>query len=82
VSFLNSLLGSSLGVYDIIGVSNYRGAFSSLAYDGLGGWLFGQLRYTVNGVQLAVVLPEPGSYALLLAGLGALGWSTRRRKRT
>ena len=34
---------------------------------------------TVNGLVLSAAVPEPETYALMLAGLGALGWLTRRR---
>lgn len=34
---------------------------------------------TANDVTLAMPIPEPGSYAMMLLGLGALGWMGRRR---
>ena len=42
--------------------------------DGFGIWP------TVNDLHLSVAaVPEPGTYAMLLAGLGLLGWTARRR---
>lgn len=35
---------------------------------------------TVDNVTVAAVVPEPETYAMMLAGLGALGFMSRRRK--
>ena len=38
--------------------------------------------FGANGVDLNVAaVPEPETYAMLLAGLGAMGWAARRKKR-
>ena len=34
---------------------------------------------TVDNVTVAAVVPEPETYAMMLAGLGALGLMNRRR---
>ena len=47
-----------------------------LDLDGLGGFTVD--RTTLN--VLAVPVPEPHSYALLVAGLGLLGFAARRKK--
>jgi PEP-CTERM motif len=36
--------------------------------------------FGVDGVTVAAAVPEPESYAMMLAGLGALGFVARRRK--
>lgn len=43
------------------------------------GTVFGQYQIQANAIQ---AVPEPESYALLLAGLGLVGFVARRRKQT
>lgn len=62
---------ATAGTYRLeFGVTNWddRAFESGLAFDGV----------TVGGVPLPV--PEPGTYAMLLAGLGLLGFAARRKQ--
>ena len=56
--------------------SAYAAANSASTYAGTGTWRFDMV--TVNGTAIAAV-PEPKNYAMLLAGLGLMGFIARRR---
>lgn len=57
--------------------TNYSGVFTG---GGDGGGLCTDLTCLGGGGGGTPPIPEPGTYALLLAGLGVVGWSVRRRR--
>jgi hypothetical protein len=59
-------------VQDIAGISIYN--------DDAGGIGFDNLKHDVRSDVPTPTVPEPETYALMLAGLGAVAWIARRRK--
>jgi hypothetical protein len=50
-----------------------------LAYEDGTDWDYNDMAVKVESITAAI--PEPETYALMLAGLGAVGWMSRRRKK-
>ena len=67
-------LGFSGGGFDEVRVRDSNGFTSSLND--------GQLNaLAIDSIKTVGAVPEPETYALLLAGLGAVGWVARRKQR-
>jgi autotransporter-associated beta strand protein len=80
ISFLDGFLG--VGLYDLIDFDSFSGAFSGFAFNGLSPSFAANVVFGADGVALSVTaVPEPETYALMLMGLGVVGWMSRRRKR-
>jgi len=81
----------SLAVGDVVtildSVGDLSGSFANVVLSGFATGAFNVIYDSVaDRVQLQVTeavtsaVPEPGSYALLLAGMGVLGWLARRQR--
>ena len=68
--------------YDGTLVGDFGVDLSSLPdISGLGLTWYIDTTTVANQVGLAVVIPEPSTWALMLTGLGLVGWMARRRRR-
>lgn len=72
-SSLGSLLVDATGRSDLLGTFTFTGSVASLEWKGASSQIS---TMTVS----AVPIPEPETYAMLLAGLGLLGFVARRSK--
>jgi hypothetical protein len=62
-----------------LGAGSYTLTVNAVVQNAIG--LFNTSVYYGGSITtLAAAIPEPGTYALMLAGLGALGWVARRRR--
>jgi hypothetical protein len=78
--YYGETFGPAVGGFTTLSVSNAYialsatgGVFSSISSQP-------QNKLEVSLVAVPVPVPEPETYAMMLAGLGALGWLARRRR--
>jgi hypothetical protein len=75
-------VGDVVTILDSVG--DLSGSFASVTLNGFASGAFSVVYDTVNDkvdllvTQAVTSVPEPGSYALLLAGLGVIGWFAKR----
>ncbi len=70
--------GTSAFLYHLVAGNAYT--FVTTGYDAT---TFGAFTDTISGpgaIVAAITVPEPGMFALLMVGAGAMGWRTRRRQ--
>jgi len=81
--WVNPVLGAALGAPDASGsFRNFASSFSgiTLAYGDNRPFVFDELRIGSSYAAVATPVPEPGSLALLLAGVAAVGVAARRSR--
>ncbi len=74
---LSPASGSSIVGYEGNGVIKFTGTFTDIRFTTPNyEYYYG----ATIGVSEVAAVPEPSSYAMLVAGLGLLGWAMRRRQ--
>ncbi len=75
---------AGLGYLNFVGAIDTTNTFNKVTFygDGFGEYLVagGTIRYATLGIGSVPSVPEPETYAMLLAGLSLVGFATRRRK--
>jgi len=82
-SLLSSVL-STLNSFAIPSTAELNALWMTNLADGNTNWLAfagAEARYSLDSFSVISSIPEPQNYALLLAGLGLLGFAARRRQR-
>ena len=80
IVFLNGYIPAPGTSFDLMSYSNVLGSFDTTRITGIGG-TSESFAFGPNGMSLTInPVPEPETYAMLLAGLGLLGFVARRKK--
>lgn len=88
VAFWNGFSATAGDSFDIMSATNLTGSFDTFNLAALGAGLVWDVDYLYDQdvagtdyLRLSVqAVPEPEAYAMMLAGLGLVGWAARRRK--
>ncbi|WP_041392125.1 PEPxxWA-CTERM sorting domain-containing protein [Sphingobium sp. SYK-6] len=86
--FANGVVGNddfgAIGISGFTGISLMTGITYFAVTTGFGNFDFGKYALVITGPGAAVppvtVVPEPASWGMMLAGLGAVGYALRRQK--
>ncbi len=82
----NPGVNAGLGFRNFVGAIDTTGTFSTVTFygDGFGEYLVagGTIRYSTLDIGSVpeTPVPEPETYAMLLAGLGLVGFAARRKR--
>lgn len=88
VAFWNGFSAAAGDSFNIVSATNLTGNFDTFNLTALGAGLVWNVDYLYDQdvagtdyMRLSVqAVPEPEAYAMILAGLGLVGWAARRRK--
>lgn len=73
-----TVAGSTVSGREGNGVVQFSGTFSSISWTDTAEFYYG---FTVGRSGAVTAVPEPATHALMLAGVAAVGWGVRRRRR-
>lgn len=68
--------------FEVLTFASRSGGFQAYDFPTLAGGLYFQPLLGADSLTLTVAVPEPASWALMIAGAGLIGWRLRRRQGT